>query len=260
MPLNIESFNPTIAELNKIAAEVAAIGADRPLKEIKAARLKLRDVRIGITKKGKEMRDEANQFSKAVIAKEKELVAILEPQEARLQGIEDEAAVALEHERRKVDLPRRRGLLVDIANPTDDELLAMDDTQFAEWRNQQIETKNRLAQEALDADRRKLEAEKAELKRQQDLKDAEDRGRKEAAEKAERDRITAQQEAERKEAERIEREARDKRALEAEEAFQAWALDHGMTKENAREFEIRRIGSTVELWKKVGTYKPNQTA
>lgn len=67
--------------------------------QVHAARMDLKNTRVDITKRGKEARDDANAFAKAVIAKEKELIGIIEPEESRLQGLQEAWDAAREAER-----------------------------------------------------------------------------------------------------------------------------------------------------------------
>ncbi|MFX8160626.1 hypothetical protein ABTL01_19900, partial [Acinetobacter baumannii] len=60
----------------------------------------LANARIAISKAGKEARDDATKFSKAVIEEEKRLIAIIEPEEDRLRGLRD--AWDAEREREKL--------------------------------------------------------------------------------------------------------------------------------------------------------------
>jgi hypothetical protein len=49
----------------------------------------LKNLRVDIQNRGKEARDEATKFSRAVIAEEKRLIALIEPEEDRLQKLQD---------------------------------------------------------------------------------------------------------------------------------------------------------------------------
>ena len=55
---------------------------------VRESRLILKNKRVEIEKNGKALRDNAIKFQKAVIAREKELISILEPAEARLKDEE----------------------------------------------------------------------------------------------------------------------------------------------------------------------------
>lgn len=60
------------------------------------AAMELADARIAIQKTGKAAREDATKFSKAVIAREKELVEIVTPEETRLLGVRDVWDAAIE--------------------------------------------------------------------------------------------------------------------------------------------------------------------
>lgn len=64
-----------------------------------AARMKLKNTRIAIQKTSKEARDDAVKFGKEVITVEKELIGLIEPEEERLQKLQDDADAAIEAER-----------------------------------------------------------------------------------------------------------------------------------------------------------------
>lgn len=271
MELNVEKFDPTVAELKAIVAETASITATdlrdkSQLKVVKSTRIKLRDARIKITKTGKEMRDEANAYNKAVLAKEKELLAIVEPEEDRLKAIEEEAERIVVMEARMVQLPIRRDALAQIGDGveiSDDEILAMDDTQFVEYRNTRVTAK-------IEAERVALEAEKHRLAREQELEEAKKQAAKEAEEKARRDaedRIRAaeqaQADAERREKEAAERAERERQeAAEREEAEQArlekekgynqWLKDNAFDEATMK---LITVADEVHMYKLVATYK-----
>ncbi|NML34895.1 hypothetical protein [Paraburkholderia antibiotica] len=63
------------------------------------AMMELANRRIAITKAGKEARDDATKFSKAVIEEEKRLVALIEPEEGRLRTLRDEWDAEREREK-----------------------------------------------------------------------------------------------------------------------------------------------------------------
>ena len=76
MELSIEKFSPTKAELARIVEESKGLDLTDPfdmaqVKKIKAARIALGKTRVAITKRGKELREDALTFQRAVIAKEK---------------------------------------------------------------------------------------------------------------------------------------------------------------------------------------------
>lgn len=75
------------------------------LKAVESARKELKNERVKIEKVSKGMRDSAVKFQKAVIAREKELVAIIQPQEDRLMAIED--AIWQEKERLREEAEKK---------------------------------------------------------------------------------------------------------------------------------------------------------
>jgi hypothetical protein len=142
--LNIEAFNPTVAELQRLADQSRAVDTT-DLKAVKETRLEMKKARVEISKKGKEMRDGANAFAKAVIAKEKELIAIIEPEEERLEAVEEEAKAAQLREERKAILPHRKERLASLNDGIeveDEELLDMDGPAFEGYFNKRMADKN----------------------------------------------------------------------------------------------------------------------
>lgn len=94
-----------LVELAKRSTEISTITNKDGYTQCHAARIVLRDERISIEKQGKEARDDATKFSKAVIAEELRLIGIIEAEEKRLQGIEDEWN-AIEEAKRKAEADR----------------------------------------------------------------------------------------------------------------------------------------------------------
>jgi hypothetical protein len=282
--MDITQFDPTVADLQAIVAETKNITADdltdkSQLKVVKETRIKLRDARVKITKKGKELREEANAFNKAVLSKEKELLAIVEPEEQRLKTIEDTAELLATIEIRKQILPTRHEALAKIGDgieATDAQLLEMDDAQFTEYRIARIDAKQEADRVKLEAEQRALDEEKVRIKREQEINEAIEEAKKHAAAEAEerakreadeRVRIAeqAQADAERKtkeaearaEQERIEADERAKAEnarLEKEKAYKKWLKD------NSFDEHIMKLidgGTEVKMYKLVATYIKN---
>lgn len=101
------------------------------------AAMKLKNARVAIEKTGKTARDDANAFSKAVIAEEKRLTAIITSEEDRLFKLRDEydkqvEAERLERERKerervdgiKARIEAIKALPLDSANDTSEQLHA----------------------------------------------------------------------------------------------------------------------------------------
>lgn len=94
-----------VARSNDIVEVKNAAGRD----QCHGAAMALRTARTSIRKVGKDARDDATKFSKAVIAEEDRLVALIEPEEARLLGLRDAWDEAREAEKRsKAEAEARR--------------------------------------------------------------------------------------------------------------------------------------------------------
>jgi hypothetical protein len=222
MSLDIEKFNPTVAELQRLVEEsksltVSDFGDAEQIRAVKKHRLVLRDARVAITKTGKSLREDALKFQKAVIEKEKELVAIVEPEEERLQAFEDKAAALVEVKRREALLPARKAKLDEIKDgieALDDQLLTMDDEAFNTYYNGRIYEKNRKDREALEARERAVKEEEDRQRREKEKAEAEERGRQQERERQEQ---RKKEEAERAEKEKSEAADRERREYEAKQ-------------------------------------------
>lgn len=257
--MEIQKFNPTKAEIQKAISEVEGLTikdvADiEGYNAVKAARKRLGDYRIKITKFGKEQREEAIKWQKEVLRQEKELVGMIEPTESKLKGMVEGIDAQKKREERRILLPTRKKMLEDIGTVvSDEELLDLDEKEFSayygelriaydvkqaeekrkkeeeEKRKEELEkAKKEAAEKAKKDAEEKAEREKAEAekKRKEEL-EAKEREKKEALEKAEKekqeaiDKIKREQEEkerkEREEKERLEREAKEKERKEKEE-------------------------------------------
>ena len=90
LPIKVPQYLKEIADLTGKSKELvlADINDKDQLKVIKAMRIQLKNARVGVEKYMKNVRDGANAFSKSVILKEKEIVALIEPEETRLEAEE----------------------------------------------------------------------------------------------------------------------------------------------------------------------------
>lgn len=282
MEMNLEQFNPTVAELTKLAAEskqltVTDYGDVAQIKTIHDRRIILRDARVDITKKAKLFREEAVTFQKRVIEKEKELIALIEPEEYRLQCIEDEAkAYAIKQERER-KWPERLERLKELeykGGSSDDHVLKMlSDVEFETYINN---VKAKIEAEALARQRTEQLAREADLKRREEELEAKERKAKMeqvAKENAEREKADAEMrekkrladleaariEGEKKakaDAERIEREKKAEEArAEKSRKFKAWLAEHGHTDAlEGDRFFIRHTDTEAILYEKVAVY------
>lgn len=267
--LDLQQFNPDKATLLKLKEECSGLeikGIDDKVGYdiVHSKRMELKTTRVDITKKGKELRQNALDFQKKVISYEKELIEIIEPIERNLE--EKEKAIDLEKEKikRQKLLPERLEKLSKIdCVISNDEILSMDDNEFDKFYNEKntlfLAEKQRQLDEAnakLEDERRKIQEAKdrevAEKQRQSELEQA----RKEAEEKAKLEmELKIKKEAEEKqrlEAERLKQEKEEAEKLEKQKNYQNFLKDNGYTDEN--EFKIIKTDSKVILFKKIAEF------
>lgn len=246
--LEIESFDPKKAELNKIIKPLKGLkikdtNDKKGFDEVHTGQMQLRDLRVKIEKKGLEARRKIKAFSDNVLKDERELTGIIKPVEKKLKAEKDRIIEEKERERRKELLPNRIKKLKEYdVDVKDCDLLYMDDKQFDEFlvkkRNEYLAEKEREMkeeQEKIEAEKRKLEEEKrieeekkkarieaekqAKIKASEEKKEAEKE--KQRAIEAERQRAEEEKQRliakqKRKEQERVEAEKRKKEQEEAE--------------------------------------------
>lgn len=286
MELNIEAFDPTEAELTSIVAETQKVTEESGMEIVKETRTKLVKARRRIEVTGKAMRDDANKFAKAVIAREKELVAIIEPEELRLKNIEAEVERRAVLEARKQALPVRIAALDSIGDGVEcneDMLLEMDDNAFTLYKAERITAWQEIQTERIAEEQRKLDEEKARIAREQELEEAKKRAAAEAEERAKLEadeRIRAAEQAkadaekrakeaewraarekqeaeERAENERVQaekKEAAERKRLEKMAKYRTFRAENGWTEETKADFWEVNTGTEIVLWKKVGTF------
>ena len=255
--MNLQMFDPIVAELNtlvKSSSQIVSVDfADKwQMEVVRTERIKLKNARVHIEKLGKEMRDDANKFSKAVIAKEKELIALIEPEEDRLQAFEEEAKAQQIRAERLALLPERNARLVEVGDweqseETNELILAMDNAQFdtfvTEYRSAKELAEQQAAQaqaeEAGRAEREKAEAAAREEKRQAELEAARLEGERKA--KAEQ---AAADEAEKKRLTELSRSKRSKEFLTA----------NGVTTQNKKNFYLMETPTGYILYERVAEF------
>lgn len=81
---------------------IVAITNPASYQECHAARMALKNARVALATLGKDARDDATKFSKAVIAEEARLVGLIEPEEGRLQALQ------AEHDQREARIKAER--------------------------------------------------------------------------------------------------------------------------------------------------------
>lgn len=283
-------FDPSIDQLNKLVEATRTITAedlsdDTQLAVVKETRLQLRDARIAIEKKGKGMREDALKYQKDVIAREKELIGIIEPEEARLKSLEEEATAIKTRAARIGLLPMRREQMKSLGDTiiTDEMLLDMDNDEFiSQLNNWKVEKFDRdmaevKAREAAIADKERLAqvAEAARVAEQNRLEalqraDAAALEKKNAYEKqqieleaqkkideanAELAKKIAQEAAAKREIEVREQQAKDEAAKrEADHSYQAWlvSIDYKLGDSHLWYFETK--GNVMNAYKLTSTF------
>jgi len=195
MELDLAQFNPTVAELQGIveitkSIQVTDLKDKDQLQVVRKNRIALKNARTAITRRGKELREDALKFQKEVIARERELIAIIEPEEDRLQGIEDEAAKLAEIEMRRALLPERiekiRAIDTDLPFSEED-LLEMDGSAFQGFLNKVMADKNSAAAAAVAEREAAVKAEEDRLRREKEEAERIEQGRREERERIERE-------------------------------------------------------------------------
>lgn len=96
--LKFDETKAALLPLVEASARIVNITNGAGYAEAQSARMKLKNTRVEIERRGKAAREDATAFASAVIAKQKELVGVIAPEEDRLQSLQDEwdAAIARE--------------------------------------------------------------------------------------------------------------------------------------------------------------------
>lgn len=249
--LGSKDYELKLAELVKSSVRIVAIKNGDAYKEAHGARMALKNTRVAIEKAGKAAREDATAFSKAIIAEEKRLVAMIDPEESRLQTLQEEWDAAREAERQakllaeqeRIDGHRAgidaiKAVALQAVNQPSSEVQRLIDgltltyagPDFEEFqpaaekaKAETLATLHEMHAAALarEAEAARLEAERIERERQQAEEAArlaaerEElarlRAQQEAREAAERARVAAEQKAE------AERLAAERRKLEEEQ-------------------------------------------
>jgi len=242
--LKFDQRKTELAELAKRSERIKEITNPAGREECHSARMTLKNARIEIQNVGKAAREDATAFSKAVIAAEKTLVAVVEGEEVRLQAIQDAWDAAREAERaakaraaqEKAEAENRilettRALPLKAIGKTVTEIAHMieveRDRDFEDISETIREKVRALSAEALDklvemhseklaaaVEAARVTEERAELERQR---------QRQADEQAERDRVAREERETKEAAERAER-CRQDEARNAEMARQQEAL------------------------------------
>jgi len=269
LEFNIEVFDPKKEVLLKVVESVKDITADPTkitkdeLALVSDTRKKLMRYRTDIQKAGKATRDEALQFGRDVIAYEKELIGIIEPEELRLKDIETKTREYAIREVRREKLPELMERLHSIGDnldpgdePAESYLLSMDPNQFEAYYNQRVFDKNEADRIALEeAEAKKKEEQEAEVLRvgeEQDKKAAELKAKEDEIEN-ERKQLERDKELEKakKEAQiQADKEAKEKVEREIKEAEEKAVMKKKRLREKLMK-DSRRFLSNMVLANKI---------
>lgn len=262
--INIEKFDPTVAELTAMVEATKDISATdlkdkKQIEIVKENRISLMKARTKITKIGKELREEAVAFQKAVIAKEKELIGIIEPEEDRLSKIEDDAKRIFTREARIALLPERREKLLNIGvtdfDVTDEQLIAMDNISFDSFCNEKVALIQRIEQEKIDADKRLIEEEKNKIARTKEIEEAKAKAVEDEKKRQAEQEELAKARAERAKQEEEARKIEEAKQLEKQKDFVKFRASHGYTEETKNDYKMEESATGYTLYKKLGEFK-----
>lgn len=109
LALNSSKLEKDLVAMAAASVSIVKITNDDGYKQCHAARMALRNARVEISKVGKDARDDALKFQKGVIAEEARLIAIIEPEEKRLQALQDAVDAEVERLRQeKIEAEKQR--------------------------------------------------------------------------------------------------------------------------------------------------------
>ena len=250
-----------LSDLAKQHADIIQVCNKAGRDQVHGAAMALRQERTCIAVAGKQARDDANAFSKAVIAEEKRLIAIVEPEEKRLIALRDawdEEQARIKREAAEAEQRRKawhesqvasiRGVVLNAAGAAPEkmrgliselELIDPSEEIHAEYApvvaRAKAETLSKLLEMLAEAENR--EAEQARIKAAQEAEAA-----RIAAEREELARLRAEAEARRQEDERKAAEARaaEEARLAAERAELARQREAQEAQARAEREEIER--------------------
>lgn len=228
-------------------------------KAVQSARLKLKSARVSIEKFGKKLRESSNAFNKAVIARENELVKIIEPTEERLQKMEDEyyaeqERIKIEEERKESErIQKRIERLNSVGHGMDFyEIKHLTDEEFeAVYVQAEKDQQERKRQEEEEATRRKAEeqariAELEKMRVEQEKKEAELKARQAEIERQERERLAALKKQQEEIENKLREQERELREREAKIKAHELAIQKQKEEEERKRLDEERIAKEKE--------------
>jgi hypothetical protein len=245
----VVEYNALGATLSEMANEAKAI--NEPNKEL---RTRLQKARTRIEKIGKFLREDYVRMSKEVLAKEKELIGIIEPEEKRLKALEEEAERKAEAEKRRVQLPERIEKLNRIGDGLEnfeDMLLDMDDKTFDEYYNGRVTIKNNKDRAELERREREIKEKEEAVRREAEIKAREEQARIDERARLEREEVDRKNREVREAEEAKIREEQEAKKHESDIAYQMFLASHGYD-EDSEDFVLQRgnlvtVGAEVQM-------------
>ena len=254
--LAFDTAKAELAELATASHGITEITNKAGYDQCHAARMVLKNRRIAIQRTGKDAREDAQAYSRAVIAVEKELVAIIEPEEGRLAAMQENWDTARERERQAAEraeaerIQRQQDALATITgalgklfgasaeqlNVALEQLASFDMDQFDDVFRPAAEQARDEATAAITTardERLELDRQAAALREKQEKLDAE---------RAEQERIAAEQaEARRQQQEAEDRARAERQAEEDRQREEARKAEQAQLDEQRRQLEAQRI-------------------
>lgn len=262
----LEKFDPTVADLTAMVEatkDITATDLEDPkqLAIVRDSRISLKNARVRIEKTGKSLREDAVKFQRAVIEKEKELIAIIAPEEDRLQAIEEEAKALALKKARMENLPFLKQRIEEAGlqpffTMTDNELLELDANGFEQHFNYLVASKNEADRLAAEEKQRLEDEKRAEERRIEDEKRAEeDRKQREEREKLEAEKKAIEDEKLRLQHEKEVKEAEEKAKAETEARMKREAEEKATAEKKAAEEAEAARKAEQEALEKKAAYK-----
>jgi hypothetical protein len=187
-------FEATKDELRALVAgfaelTVAGVNDKEGIAAAREARIKLKNLRTSIEKRRKELKADSLEYGKRVDGVAKELTAIIEPEEKRLEHEEsivkreqERLAKLAEEQRRAKIQARLRDLQLCGKSYLESDIADLSDEDFAELLKAEQADKQRRDEESAEAERKRKEAEEANrLEREKLAKEKGELERKQAA-------------------------------------------------------------------------------
>jgi hypothetical protein len=281
--LSLDDFNPKKAELIALADKYRGMTIkDESDKEgynaVHEAQMELQSTKVDIEKRGKEMREDAIAFQKAVIALQKSLTApIIEVEEelkaekARINQLKLDIKLKAEREAREITDKRIRELaqynvnipLFELEHMGEAEFVTLVETSRVAYEAQQAEIAQAIIdRQRLDQERAEFEAEKRKMDiEKQAILDEQNKAKREAelAAAREQSRLQAIADTEvriaREKLVKDQADQAEKQKLEAGRKFKAWLTINGVTEDNKSEYKVITENNTSTLYKIISTYQ-----